>query len=106
MKPLKYLFLLAVLTCSPSLLAEPVWIDVRTSIEHTLDNIEGDQRISTDEVVEKVSKLYPDKSTEIRLYCLSGGRSGKAAAALQKAGYTNVANAGGIDDARSQRGLE
>lgn len=86
--------------------AEVVWIDVRTSLEHAVDSIEGDPRIPHDEIVAGIADLYPDKSTEIHLYCRSGGRAGKAVAALQSAGYTNVSNAGGIDDARQARGLE
>lgn len=71
-----------------------------------IDNIEGDIRIPHDDIVEGVSEQYPDKSTEIQLYCHSGGRAGQAADALKAAGYTNVANAGGIDDARETRGLD
>jgi phage shock protein E len=85
---------------------EAVWIDVRSSMEHAVDSIEGDARISHDEVLARVTELYPDKTTEIHLYCRSGGRAGQAAEALEQAGYTNVANAGGIDDARKARGLE
>ena len=32
-------------------------------------------------------------------YCRSGNRSGKAAVTLEKIGFTNVVNAGGIDEA-------
>ena len=85
--------------------ADAVWIDVRSSAEHMIDRIDGDVRISYDEIVAKADALFPDKSTEIRLYCRSGGRAGKAMTALQEAGYTHVFNMGGIDDARSARGL-
>ena len=85
--------------------AEEVWIDVRTSLEHKMDRIDGDVRISHSDIVEEVTVLYPAKDTPIRLYCRSGGRSGSATEALQAAGYTDVKNAGGIDDARQQRGL-
>ena len=85
--------------------ASTVWIDVRSVIEHSIDNIEGDVRISDGDIVEEVSEILPDKSTEIRLYCRSGGRAGKAMSALRDAGYTNVSNVGGINDARKERGL-
>lgn len=85
--------------------ADPTWIDVRSSIEHTIDNIEGDVRISYGSVVEGVSEIFPDKNTEIRLYCRSGNRADKAMSALKEAGYINVSNAGGIDDARRERKL-
>jgi len=84
---------------------QAVWIDVRTPVEHALDSIEGDMRISQGDIVPEVTKLYPDKNTEIHLYCGSGKRAGQAAEALEQAGYTNVSNAGGIDDARKARGL-
>ncbi len=84
---------------------EVVWIDVRSSAEHWLDNIDGDPRIPYTDIVEQVSILYPDKSTELRLYCRSGGRAGKAVEALQAAGYSNASNMGGIDDVRKLRSI-
>lgn len=86
-------------------IADPVWIDTRSAIEHSIDHIEGDIRITHSDIVDEVSKLYPDKNTEIKLYCRSGGRAGRAMSALQAEGYTNVSNAGGINDARAQRGI-
>ncbi len=85
--------------------AEVVWIDVRSVVEHKIDHIEGDIRIAHDDIVQGVSELFPDKETGIRLYCRSGGRAGKALTALQEAGYKNVKNAGGINDAREERGI-
>ena len=41
-----------------------------------------------------------NKNTNISLYCRSGNRSGKAVKILQQQGYTNVVNAGGLDQAR------
>jgi phage shock protein E len=86
--------------------AEEVWIDVRSSVEHAIDSIEGDAHIAYSDINEEVAKLYPDKTTEIHLYCQSGGRAGKAKSSLEEAGYTNVVNAGGISDARKERGLD
>lgn len=94
------------LALSSMSLAEAVWIDVRTSAEHLLDSIEGDIRISHSEVVVEIERLFPDKSTELTLYCHSGGRAAAAMTALEDAGYHNVSNAGGIDDARRERGLD
>lgn len=86
--------------------AEPVWIDVRSSLEYKIDHIEGDIRISHGDIVDRVSSLYPDKETEIHLYCRSGGRAGKAMTALQQAGYSKVTNIGSIGEARKQRNLK
>lgn len=81
-----------------------VWIDVRSLAEHMVDHIEGDPRIPHTDIVEEVTVLFPDRDTEIRLYCRSGGRAEKAKLALEGAGYTHVVNVGGIDDAREIRG--
>jgi phage shock protein E len=83
--------------------AETIWVDVRSVAENRMDNIEGDINIPHTEIVEKVELMYPDKATEINLYCRSGGRAGKALGALQEAGYKNVKNVGGIFDARKER---
>ncbi|MCY7297274.1 rhodanese-like domain-containing protein [Alteromonas sp. a30] len=84
--------------------AEPTWIDVRSAAEHKLSHIDGDLRITHTDIVEKVNELFPSKDHEIRLYCRSGYRANIALEALQAAGYTNVSNAGGIEDARKERG--
>jgi phage shock protein E len=88
---------------SPASYADPVWIDVRSFVEHKVDSIEGDIRISHSEIVAEVSKIFPDKDTEIRLYCRSGGRAEYALSSLVNAGYKNVRNVGGIGDARKLR---
>ena len=38
--------------------AEAVWIDVRTAVEHSIDSIEGDIRISHGEIVQELTKLF------------------------------------------------
>ena len=54
----------------------------------------------------RIDTLAPDKNTEIVLYCAAGGRSGVAKMQLESMGYTHVRNAGGIEDARRERGCE
>jgi phage shock protein E len=98
-------FLLVAMCCSLLSYADTVWIDVRTAVEHKIDNIEGDIRIPHRKIVQEVHKIFSDKDTEISLYCRSGVRAGKAMSALKEAGYTNVLNMGGIDDARKERDL-
>lgn len=103
-KSITYSVALAIgILLSSSSYADPVWIDVRSVFENKIDNIEGDIRISHSEIVAGVSEIYPDKNTEIRLYCRSGGRAGQATAALVNAGYRYVQNAGGIEDVRKAR---
>jgi len=102
----RYFLACCLMLSSLSSYAEPVWIDVRSAMEYSLDHIEGDPRISHGDVNTEIPKLYPDKDTEIILYCRSGGRAGKAQQALEDLGYTNVTNAGGIDDAREKRKIQ
>ena len=91
---------------SNACLAETVWIDVRTDLEHRIDSIEGDLRIGYSEIVSEVEQLIPDKNAEIKLYCRSGGRAENAAQALSDAGYTRVESVGGIGNARRIRGTD
>ncbi|MBX2848980.1 MAG: hypothetical protein KTR16_11715 [Acidiferrobacterales bacterium] len=100
------IFLFSTLFLFFNAFAEPVWVDVRSALEYKVDNIEGDIRISPGDIVEELGTLYPDKETEVRLYCRSGGRAETALGLLQKAGYKNVLNMGGIDDAREERGID
>jgi phage shock protein E len=50
-------------------------------------------------VAQNIHSLVEDKDQRIYLYCRSGNRSGQAKAILQELGYTNVVNAGGLEDA-------
>lgn len=106
---IRILFLVLTILINTPLYAEQkgktVWVDVRSVVEHRIDNIEGDVRISHKNIVREVNKLFPDKDTEIRLYCRSGGRAGKAQSALIQAGYSNVLNIGSINHARLERSL-
>lgn len=83
--------------------ADPVWIDVRTLQENKVNHIEGDILIPYNEIINGVSQLYPDKNTDIRLYCRSGRRASVALSSLKSAGYNNVKNVGSIDNARKVR---
>ncbi len=92
-------------TKSAKLAMQTVWVDVRSQGEYDKSHINGDIHIPHKKIVEQFTKLYPNKNTEVHLYCYSGGRAGKSKTALEKAGYKNVINAGGIKDARKSRGL-
>ena len=101
-------FLLSLALVMTPLVAQaekPVWIDVRTQAEYEQNHIDGDTLIPHKNIVARVSERFPEKDTEIRLYCRSGNRAGIAKSALEEAGYTNVKNMGGIADAREVRGL-
>lgn len=90
---------------SGSILADPVWIDVRSIEEYAEDHIQGDTNIPIDTINPELLASEYGKEAEINLYCRSGNRAGRAMALLQDAGFTNVKNVGGIDDVRDLRDL-
>ena len=100
---MRFVFVLATALGASVALAEATWIDVRSTWEHKLGSISGDPNVPHDEIADAIGTLVPDKSSEIVLYCRSGGRAGVAQQALERLGYTNVRNAGGIDEVRQQR---
>jgi phage shock protein E len=103
---MKAVLILLSLALSPIVAqAKPVWIDVRTEAEHRQSHIDGDPLIPHAQIVAQVTEKFPDKDTEINLYCRSGNRAGKAKSALEHAGYTNVENKGSLAEAREERGL-
>ena len=81
----------------PSLLIAEVIIDVRTPEEYQsahLDkaiNIEWQNILSIQSTINKTEKIY--------LYCRSGNRSQKATEILVEAGYLDVENLGGLQQA-------
>lgn len=79
-----------------------IWIDVRSSLEHKVSNVEGDPRVDYDEVHNEITALAPDLDTPIYLYCWSGDRANTAKLSLEQLGYTNV-SAGGMDEAKAPR---
>jgi thioredoxin len=70
-------------------------IDVRTPEEYAQKHLKDAVNINFngDDFVDLVAKL--DKSKPILVYCLSGGRSAKAAALISKKGATDVYNLDG-----------
>jgi len=78
---------------------EPLVIDVRSLEEVRTGIIQDAIHIEWTEVEEKIINLDIAKDQRIFLYCRSGNRSGKATAILEKIGFTNVKNVGGIKEA-------
>ncbi|WP_354623414.1 rhodanese-like domain-containing protein [Psychromonas sp. MME2] len=102
---LKIILLVLASSLSSLSFAEVVWIDVRSQQEHAANHIDGDILIVHTDIVAQTMKLFPDRNTEIHLYCRSGRRAKEAMQALNAVGYTKVSNAGGIDETRKARGL-
>jgi phage shock protein E len=72
-------------------------IDVRTKGEYEDDAYPGAINVPLNVLPAKLDELGP-KDQPIVLYCASGARSAQAARFLKQAGYTEVVNAGGLDD--------
>ena len=77
-------------------------IDVRSVEEFNAGHLAGAVNIPHTEIAEKISGVAKDKSTPLYLYCRSGRRVGVAIEALEKLGYKNTHNLGGLEDARKK----
>lgn len=67
-----------------------VLIDVREDNEFAAGHAAGAKHMGRGIIERDIVQSFPDKSTEIVLYCGGGYRSALAADMLQKMGYTNV----------------
>ena len=77
---------------------EPIVIDVRSLEEVKTGIIQDAIHIEWKQIDEEINNIDITKDQPIYLYCRSGNRSGKAAVMLEKIGFTNVINAGGIEE--------
>ena len=74
-------------------------VDVRTSNEFNLENLEGSINIPLDDVVKREEELR--SMQPLILCCLSGGRSGQATRYLKSIGFDNVYNGGGWKEVKA-----
>lgn len=81
-------------------------IDVRSQKEWDEGHVESAIHIPHTEIVEGIAKVTEDKNAKIYLHCKVGGRAGTALKALEEAGYTNVENLGGMDEAKAHVAIE
>ena len=72
-----------------------VLLDVRTAEEYRGGHIPGSKNVPL-QAIDKVSSVAENKDTVLFVYCYSGARSCQAAGLLQRMGYRNVNNIGGI----------
>jgi phage shock protein E len=72
-------------------------IDVRTTAEFKDGAYKGAINIPLAILPARVQDLEP-RDKPVVLYCASGARSGQAARILKQAGFTDVINAGGLDE--------
>ena len=78
---------------------EPLVIDVRSLEEVKTGIIQDAIHIEWTQIDKEINDIDVTKDQPIYLYCRSGSRSGKATVILEKIGFTNVINAGGIKEA-------
>ncbi len=67
-----------------------ILIDVREDNEFEAGHAAGARHMGRGIIERDIVQTFPDKSTELVLYCGGGYRSALAADMLQKMGYTNV----------------
>lgn len=73
-----------------------VIVDVRTPDEYKEGHIPNAINIPNETINETVYDKLKDKNQLILIYCRSGSRSRQAAYKMQKLGYTNLVDFGGI----------
>jgi rhodanese-related sulfurtransferase len=83
-----------------------VLIDVREESEFINGHIPGAVWLGKGIIERDIESLYPDKNTEVWLYCGGGFRSILAADNLQKMGYTKVVSVDGGFKAWANSGAE
>jgi phage shock protein E len=79
-------------------------IDVRTPDEWSAGHLEGTKTIEWQDILN--IKKSVNKDEQIYLYCRSGNRSGRATQILIDAGYSNVTNAGSLEQASNLLNLK
>ena len=72
-------------------------IDVRTAEEFNEEHYPNALNIPVDQIRQRLTE-FGEENTPIVVYCASGSRSAFAARMLKSAGYTDVINAGGLED--------
>lgn len=95
--------LLTLLALTAPLMADPVWIDVRSGLEYRMDHLDGALLMPHGQIGELIEQAVPARDTEIHLYCRSGRRAGAAMATLHGLGYTRITNHGTLEAARQAR---
>lgn len=85
--------------------ATPLIIDVRTPEEFAAGHLDGAVNIDATaaDFSEQIAKLDPKGA--YTLYCRSGNRAARAAELMTAAGFTEVRNAGGLEEAAKSLAL-
>jgi phage shock protein E len=73
-----------------------ILIDVRTPTEYANGHIAGSINIPLGSELSAFKNVCPDTDANILVFCASGMRSSTFKSSLEKVGYKNVHNGGGI----------
>jgi len=76
--------------------AEAILLDVRQPDEYARGHVPGARSVPLQKLRD-FSLEVTDRDTPVYVYCLSGGRSHRAATALRGVGFTHVYDLGGIN---------
>ncbi len=98
---MKLLLALVLSTLTSLSFAQLLLLDVRSQAEYDTGHAYGAVLLPHDQVTAKAGDVLTDKNQEIKVYCRSGGRAGKAVDSLKALGYTNVENIGTLKDAKA-----
>lgn len=74
---------------------QAILLDVRTPEEYRGGHIPGSKNLPLQQI-EKIESIAEKKETPLFVYCQSGARSRQAVSLLQRMGYENVNNIGGM----------
>jgi len=80
-------------------------IDVRSAAEYQAGHLQGAVNIDVEQSDFATNVSTLDKSAKYVLYCHSGRRAGIALQQMTDLGFTDLINAGGIDEASAATGL-
>lgn len=74
---------------------QAILLDVRTPEEYRGGHVPGSRNLPLQQI-EKINSIAEKKETPLFVYCQSGARSRQAVSLLQRMGYENVNNIGGM----------
>ena len=74
---------------------QAILLDVRTPEEYRGGHVPGSKNLPLQQI-EKITAIAEKKETPLFVYCQSGARSRQAVSLLQRMGYENVNDIGGM----------
>ena len=80
---------------------QAILLDVRTPEEYRGGHVPGSKNLPLQQI-EKITSIAEKKDTPLFVYCQSGARSRQAVSLLQRMGYENVNNIGGMSAYRGK----